>query len=56
MLLKKIIYFRMDSQPDLWTYVLLQHLPTVLECVEAIINVAPSGSSKKAIGSCSYVC
>ena len=37
----------MDSQPDLWTYVLLQHLPTVSECVKAIISIAPSYSTKK---------
>ena len=36
----------MDSQPDLQTYVLLQHLPTVSECVQTIINIAPSYSTK----------
>ena len=37
----------MDSQPDLWTYVLLQHLPTVSERFQAIISIAPSYSTKK---------
>ena len=47
MLLTKIIYFRMDSQTDLQTQVLLQYLSTLSECVQTIINAAPSQSTKK---------
>lgn len=47
MLLTKIIYFRMDSQTNLQTQVLLQYLSTLSECVQTIINAAPSQSTKK---------
>ena len=31
----------------LWTYLLLEHLPTESECVQAIVNVSPSYGSQK---------
>ena len=40
-------HFRMASDPDLWTYLLLEHLPTESECVQAIVNVSSTCGSKK---------
>ena len=37
----------MASDPDLWTYLLLEHLPTESECVQAIVNVSSLYGSKK---------
>ena len=37
----------MDSQPDLQSYVFLQHLLTVSEFIQAITSIAPSYSTKK---------
>ena len=31
----------MEDQPDLWTFLLLQRLPTISECVQAIVSVSP---------------
>ena len=37
----------MASDPDLWTYLLLEHLPTESECVQAIVYVSPLYGSQK---------
>ena len=37
----------MESDPDLWTYLLLERLPTSSECVQAIVSVSPLFGSKK---------
>ena len=30
----------MEDQPNLWTFLLLQHLPTISECVHAFVSVS----------------
>ena len=37
----------MEDQPDLWTFLLLQRLPTISECVQAIVSVSPCYGSAK---------
>ena len=37
----------MEDQPDLWTFLLLQRLPTISECVQVIVSVLPCYGSVK---------
>ena len=37
----------MASDPDLWIYLLLEHLPTESECVQPIVTVSSSYGKQK---------